>query len=237
MGEQRQVQRPALRVLKGGGQAERRALRRLTGGRHRWLLALGIALALLAGAAFLFAPAFTQRVPHLTPEEVAASQAASGAEPLVKALAEVLDLDPGGILALRQGLDRFDARAAAPLRRRDLALRVLRGAASGAGAEAGAVDTALEQLREAQRALADLDGELVEAVSAGRTPSQKARAALLLGRHHERVAPEGRSATASPEPGAAAAAPPTSHVPGGDPGVRLAPAATAPATKAPAARP
>jgi hypothetical protein len=137
----------------------------------------------------------------------------------------VLDLDAAGTLALRRGLERFDVDAAGPLAERDAALEVLRGAAGGAAADAAGVDAALTRLRAALRRLAELDGELVEAVSAGRTPAQKARAALLLGRHHERVAPEGRAAALHPD--AAAPIAPA----GGAPDARPAPARTAPAAR------
>jgi hypothetical protein len=220
MGEERRVGPPTLRVLKGEGRGEQRALRRLTGPRHRWLLLVGLGCAVLAAGAFLLAPAFSLRVPRLTPEEVAAGRAgAQGNDPLVTGLAEVLDLDAAGTLALRHGLERFD------VDERDAALDVLRGAAAGAAAEAAGVDAALVRLRAALRRLAELDGELVEAVSAGRTPAQKARAALLLGRHHERVAPEGKAN--APHRGAAAPTAPAS----GAPDARLAPARTAPAAR------
>lgn len=190
MGDQRQDRRPALKVLQGGGQAEERALQRLLRQPHAWLLKLGAILAVLAAAAFLMIPAFSRHAPHLTAEEVAAAMAATeGLGPVVAGLVEVLDLDGAQAAALKRTLERFDEEAVAPRRARDAALAVLRGAASGTGAEAAAVDLALAQLREAQARLQRLDAGLVEAVSAGLTPSQKARAAIVLGHTHQRGGP------------------------------------------------
>jgi hypothetical protein len=84
------------------------------------------------------------------------------------------------------------------------------------------VDQALVQRREAQARLEALDAELVEAVSAGLTPSQKARAAIVLGHYLQRGGAEGHAALpqAAAGPAGPAATPPPP-----------------PATTAPAARP
>lgn len=220
MGEQRQDQRPALKVLKGGGGREERGLDRLLNQRHGWLLKLGAAFGVLAAVTFLLIPAFSRRAPHLTAEEVAAAMAATdGVGPVLGGLAEVLDLDARQAAGLKQVLERFDERARGPRASREAALAVLRGAAAGAGAEAPAVDLALVKRREAQAALEALDAELVEAVSAGLTPSQKARAAIVLGHYLQRGGAEGH-AHATPAPPRAAA-----------------PASQPPPTTAPAARP
>lgn len=208
MSDQPEARRPVLKVLPGGGRAEERALERLLGTRHAWLLKLGALFALLAAGAFLLAPAFSRRAPHLTAEEVAAAVAASeGLGPVVTGLVEVLDLDPAQGAALRKTLERFDEAAAAPRQAREAALAVLRGAASGTGAEAAAVDVALAQLREAQARLQRLDADLVEAVSVGLTPSQKARAAVVLGQAHQRgrQGDHAPSGAAAPRPGASPA--------------------------------
>jgi hypothetical protein len=225
MGEQRKDQRPTLKVLPGGGQREARALDRLLGRRHSWLLKLGALCGVLAAITFLLIPAFSRRAPRLTAEEVAAAMAASdGLGPLVTGLVEVLDLDARQALALKQTLERFDERARGPRQEREAALAVLRGAAAGSGAEAPAVDLALVQRRQAQARLEALDAELVEAVSAGLSPSQKARAAIVLGHYLQRGGAEGhvhpvqggdgqagqdaRPAKAAPAPRTAPAAPP-----------------------------
>jgi len=193
-----------LKVIPGGGRGEERALQRLLGTRHAWLLKLGAFFALAGAGAFLLAPAFSRRAPHLTAEEVAAAVAASeGLGPVVTGLVEVLDLDRAQAAALKRTLERFDAAATAPRQERDAALAVLRGAASGTGAEAAAVDVALAQLREAQARLQQLDAELVEAVSVGLTPSQKARAAIVLGHTHQRGVPTGSAPAAPKAPGPA----------------------------------
>jgi hypothetical protein len=218
MGEQRGERRPALKLLPGGGGGERRALDRILGQPHAWLLKLGAGFAVLAALAFLTIPAFSRRAPVLTAEEVAVAMVASdGLGPAVAGLAEVLDLDAAQSVALKKTLERFDGVAAAPRRAREAALAVLRGAASGTGAEASAVDQALVRRREAQARLQALDAELVEAVSEGLSPSQKARVAIVLGHYLQRGGLEGH--------------------PQGPPGA-TAPASTAPsATTAPAAHP
>lgn len=216
MGEQHQDHRPALKVLKGGGQREERALRRLLGWRHLWLVQAGAVLGVLAAGTFLLIPAFDRRAPRVTPEEVAAA-ATEGHAALVRGLVDVLELDRSQATALRQLLERFEVRAREPRRLREAAQVVLRGAAAGAEAEAPAVDLALRQRRDAQAQLEALDAELVEAVSAGLTPSQKARAAIMLGHYLQRGGAEGPGHVA-PAPGAA-------------------PSAAPKATTAPAARP
>jgi hypothetical protein len=199
MGEQRQDRRPILRVLPGGGRGEQRALRRLLGQRHGWLLKLGAAAAVLGAAAFLLVPAFSRRAPHLTAEEVAAAMAASeGLGPVVSGLVEVLDLDATQAVALKKTLERYDEAAREPRRAREAAVAVLRGAASGTGAEAAVVDSALVHRREAQARLQALDAELVESVSAGLSPSQKARAAIVLGHYLQRGGEEGHPHEADP---------------------------------------
>lgn len=194
MGEQGKERRPTLKVLPGGGRREARALDRLLGQRHSWLLKLGALFGVLAAVTFLLIPAFSRRAPRLTAEEVAAAMAASdGLGPLLTGLVEVLDLDQKQALALKQTLERFDEQARGPRQAREAALAVLRGAAAGSGAEAAAVDTALVQRREAQHRLEALDAELVEAVSAGLSPSQKARAAIVLGHYLQRGGAEGHA--------------------------------------------
>ncbi|MCM2333734.1 MAG: hypothetical protein NDI82_07285, partial [Anaeromyxobacteraceae bacterium] len=110
---------------------------------------------------------------------------------LVSGLVEVLDLDAAQAAALKRTLDEYEERAREPRRSREAALAVLRGAAAGAEAEAPAVDLALVQRRQAQARLEALDAELVEAVSAGLSPSQKARAAIVLGHYLQRGGAEG----------------------------------------------
>jgi hypothetical protein len=211
MSESGQRRRPDLKVLKGGGRGEERALRRLLG--HGWLLKGGALFGVLAAVAFLVIPAFSRRAPRLTAEEVAAAMASTdGLGPVVSGLVEVLELDQAQAVALQRTLELFDERAREPRQSREAALGVLRGAAAGSGAEAPAVDLALVKRRDAQAKLEALDAELVEAVSTGLTPSQKARAAIVLGHYLQRGGADG-------------------HLHGG------APAPAAPATKAPAARP
>jgi len=224
MGEQRQDGRPALKVLPGGGGGEARALQRLLGQPHAWLLKLGAALTVLAAGAFLLVPAFSRRAPTVSAEEVAAAVSASeGLAPVVTGLALVLDLDAAQAGALEQTLQRYDEAARAPRQAREAALLVLRGAASGTGAEAAAVDQALAQRREAQARLQALEADLVEALSAGLTPSQKARAAIVLGHDLRLGALAGppRQRGSSPAPGGAAP----------DEVRRAAPATTAPAAR------
>lgn len=206
MGEQHQDHRPALKVLKGGGQREERALRRLLGWRHLWLVQVGAVLGVLAAGTFLLMPAFDRRAPQVTPEEVAAA-ATEGHAALVNGLVEVLELDKSQAAHLRRTLDRYDARAREPRHALEAALAVLRGAAAGAEAEAPAVDLALRQRRDAQARLEALDAELVEAVSAGLTPSQKARAAIVLGHYLQRGGADGHGHL-PPAPGPAPTAPP-----------------------------
>lgn len=209
MGEQGKDRRPTLKVLPGGGQREARALDRLLGRRHGWLLKLGALLAVLGAVVFLLVPAFSRRAPRLTAEEVAAAMAASdGLGPLVTGLVEVLELDQKQALALKQTLERYDEQAREPRQAREAALAVLRGAAAGSGAEAPAVDAALVKRRSAQARLEVLDAELVEAVSAGPSPSQKARAAIVLGHFLQRGGAEGHAHQAQPP------APPTAPPPG-----------------------
>jgi hypothetical protein len=206
MSDTDQHRRPALKVLKGGGTGEARALQRLLGQRHGWLLKLGALFAVLAAVTFLVIPAFDRRAPHLTAEEVAAAMAASdGLGPVVDGLVEVLELDRTQALALKQTLERFDDAARAPRRDREAALAVLRGAAAGSQAEAPAVDRALVLRREAQGRLEALDAALVEAVSTGLTPSQKARAAIVLGHYLQRGGAEGHAAPRAPAPPATTA--------------------------------
>jgi len=209
MGEQGKDRRPTLKVLPGGGQREAHALQRLLGQRHSWLLKLGALFGVLAAVTFLLIPAFSRRAPRLTAEEVAAAMAASdGLGPLVTGLVEVLDLDQKQALALKQTLERYDEQAREPRRAREAALAVLRGAAAGSGAEAPAVDTALVQRRAAQARLEVLDAELVEAVSVGLSPSQKARAAIVLGHYLQRGGSDGHAhadGAPAPPPGATTA--------------------------------
>lgn len=232
MGEQRKDHRPTLKVLPGGGQREARALDRLLGRRHSWLLKLGALCGVLAAITFLLIPAFSRRAPRLTAEEVAAAMAASdGLGPLVTGLVEVLDLDTRQAVALKETLERFDAQAREPRKAREAALAVLRGAAAGSGAEAPAVDLALVQRRQAQARLEALDAELVEAVSAGLSPSQKARAAIVLGHYLQRGGADGPG-----HAGQAGEAGDADRAGQGGQGARPARAAPAPMT-APAAQP
>jgi hypothetical protein len=132
MSDTGQHRRPDLKVLEGGGRGEARALQRLLGQPHAWLLKLGALFGVLAAVAFLLVPAFDRRAPRLTAEEVAAAMAAAdGLGPVVDGLVEVLDLDRKQALALKQTLERFDDAAGPARRARDAALAVLRGAAAG----------------------------------------------------------------------------------------------------------
>jgi hypothetical protein len=207
MSDTGQHRRPDLKVLKGGGRAEARALERLLGQRHGWLLKLAALSGVLAAGTFLLIPAFDRRVPRLTAEEVAAAMAATADPgPVVTELVEALDLDPAQARVLQQTLARFDAEALEPRRSLEAALAVLRGAAAGSPAEAVAVDEALVQRRQARARLEVLDAELVEAVAAGLTPSQKARAALALGHHLQRGEDARQAAPAGPPPATTAPA-------------------------------
>ena len=201
MTELGQERRRAFRVIAGEGRGERRALERVLGRRHLWLWKFMAGFLVLCAVAFMLAPAFGRRAPHVTPEEVAAAlEASEGLGPLVAGLAEVMELDARQAAALEGTLARFDARAT-PLRlQREAALQVLRGAASGEGAEGEVVEVALGQLREAQERLHALDRDLLEAVTPGLTPSQRARAALVLGHHLQRggQAPPAPQATTAP---------------------------------------
>jgi hypothetical protein len=114
MGEERQVRRPALRVVKGEGRGEQRALRRLTSQPHRWLLALGAAAAVLAGALFLLTPALSIRHPAILPPLPVPPEAAPRPTPAearrarVARLAEALELDEAKARALAVALERYD---------------------------------------------------------------------------------------------------------------------------------
>lgn len=188
MGEQGHRQRPILRVLPGGGQGAGRPPEQLLPPRHTWLILVGVTCLVLAAAGFLMAPAFSHRPPRITEAQAAAVQAVSEGTPaFVGGLAELLGLDAAATARLDGLVREFDRRRE-PLRRdQEEALGVLRLAAGQPEVEAATVDRALARLLAAQAALQALDAELTERATAGLSPSQRARAALLLGQFQRRV--------------------------------------------------
>ena len=114
-------------------------------------------------------------------------------------LAEALDLDEQGALKLRATLARHDERRAPVERDVAEAVRTLRAAAAGEGAQAAQVDGAVQRLHDGRERLARLDAELLAELTSGATPERKARAALFLAHFHARAqAPRGPGAGGYP---------------------------------------
>jgi len=102
-------------------------------------------------------------------------------------LAEALDLDEAGAMKLRDTMARFDERRAPIVKQIRDDMRVLHDAASGDKAAAGQVDASIKRLREARSNMQNLHNELLGQITQGLSPERKARAALFLGRFHERA--------------------------------------------------
>jgi hypothetical protein len=102
-------------------------------------------------------------------------------------LAEALDLDEAGALKLRDTMARFDERRAPVAKQIRESMRVLHDAARGDKAAAGQVDAAIKRLREGRSQMLTLQAEMLGQITQGLSPERKARAALFLGRFHERA--------------------------------------------------
>jgi Spy/CpxP family protein refolding chaperone len=102
-------------------------------------------------------------------------------------LAEALDLDTAQALKLGDTLSRFDDRRKAIRNQAHDARDALRRAAANEKASAAEVDAAVGKLVDARTQLTAVDREMLQAVTQGLTPDRKARAALFLGRFHDRV--------------------------------------------------
>lgn len=102
-------------------------------------------------------------------------------------LAEALDLDTEHALKLRDTLARFDDRRKALRQQAQDAREALRAAAQGGKAAAADVDGAIARLLDARAQTQALDKEMLQAVSQGLSPQQKARAALFMGSFRDRM--------------------------------------------------
>lgn len=96
-------------------------------------------------------------------------------------LATALDLDAEQALKLGDVMSKFDARRKAIREQARDARRALRAAAQGGKATAAEVDGAIAKLLDLRVQGQALDKELLQAVTQGLSPQQKARAALFLG--------------------------------------------------------
>jgi len=105
-------------------------------------------------------------------------------------LAEVLDLDTAQALKLDDTLGKFDERRKAARKQASDASEVLRGAARGTATPkpgAADVDAAISKLLDARAQLQAIDRDMLQAITRGLAPEQKARAALFLGRFRDRI--------------------------------------------------
>jgi Spy/CpxP family protein refolding chaperone len=96
-------------------------------------------------------------------------------------LASALDLDTEQALKLGDTMAKFDARRQAIREQARGARQALRAAAQGGKATAAEVDGAIAKLLDLRAQGQALDKEMLQAVTQGLTPQQKARATLFLG--------------------------------------------------------
>lgn len=96
-------------------------------------------------------------------------------------LASALDLDAAQALKLGDTMAKFDARRNAIRAQARAARQTLRAAAQGGKATAAEVDGAIAKLLDLRAQGQALDKEMLQAVTQGLTPQQKARATLFLG--------------------------------------------------------
>lgn len=102
-------------------------------------------------------------------------------------LASVLDLDAEQALKLGQAMSKFDDRRKAIREQARDARETLRTAATGGKATAAEVDGAVAKLLDLRAQSQALDKEMLQAVSQGLSPQQKARAVLFLGSFRHRM--------------------------------------------------
>jgi Spy/CpxP family protein refolding chaperone len=102
-------------------------------------------------------------------------------------LASVLDLDTEQALKLGQAMAKFDERRKAIREQARDARETLRTAATGGKVTAAEVDGAVAKLLDLRGQSQALDKEMLQAVSQGLSPQQKARAVLFLGSFRHRM--------------------------------------------------
>jgi hypothetical protein len=101
-------------------------------------------------------------------------------------LSEALDLDEKGAMKVRDIFAKdIETRAGLMRQVRDN-MRIVRDAARGDQAAGNQVDGALTKLRDARAQMQKLDDETFQQITNGLSSEKKAKAALFLGRFHER---------------------------------------------------